>query len=391
MMKKNILFILNDLNMGGAETSLITFLQEFDYSKYNVSLQLLKKEGFLMKKLPSEVHLLTAPESIALFEKPFFQLVKDFKIKLIIARLVYKFWSIFENNRSIIDQKLWKSLARTIPKNKNKYDVAFSFLENRPNFYCIDKVDATIKIGSIRNDYKKMGMSVKYDKPYFDKFNLIIVNSIANEMSLKEIFPEYSYKIKILQNIFSVENINLLANEHIKLQKADLTIVTVGRLFPEKNYSLAIDSLKLLRNKGIDAVWYVLGEGNQRTQLEKQIDTNGVSNYFFLLGHINNPYPYIFIADIYVHTSKYEGKSRAIEEAKILHKPIVVTDFPSVTEQITHNKTGLIVESNPDAMLKGILTIYNNKEISKNLVHNLSQIEWKTNNKMDNFYNIINF
>lgn len=389
-MKKNILFIMNDLNMGGAETSLIAFLQEFDYSKYNVSLQLLKKEGYLLKKLHSKVRLLTAPESITLFEKPFFQLVKDFKIKIIFARLVYKFWSVFENNRSVIDQKLWKSLARTIPRNKNKYDVAFSFLENRPNFYCIDKVDANIKIGSIRNDYKKMGMSVIYDKPYFEKFDTIVVNSIANEISLKEIFPEYINKIKTLQNIFSVENINLLANENSKLQKAALTIVTVGRLFPEKNYSLAIDSLKLLRDKGIDAVWYVLGEGNERTRLEKQIDSNGVSDYFFLLGHINNPYPYIFNADIYVHTSKYEGKSRVIEEAKILKKPIVVTNFPSVTEQITHNKTGIIVESNPEAILKGILTIFNDKKTADSLVYNLSQLKWDAKKSMNNFYNIIN-
>ena len=52
------------------------------------------------------------------------------------------------------------------------------------------------------------------------------------------------------------------------------------------------------------------------------------------MGVKENPYPYIKKADIYVQPSRYEGKSIAIDEAKILKKPIVVTNFSTAKDQI---------------------------------------------------------
>jgi glycosyltransferase involved in cell wall biosynthesis len=63
-----------------------------------------------------------------------------------------------------------------------------------------------------------------------------------------------------------------------------------------------------------------------------------------MLGEKANPYPYINQCDIYVQTSRYEGKSIAIDEAKCLLKPIVVTNFPTVFDQSVTELTGLSVK-----------------------------------------------
>ena len=67
----------------------------------------------------------------------------------------------------------------------------------------------------------------------------------------------------------------------------------------------------------------LLVKEKKEKKLEKMIEENDLQEIFILLGMKENPYPYIREADIYVQPSRFEGKSIAIDEAKILQKPIV--------------------------------------------------------------------
>ena len=64
--------------------------------------------------------------------------------------------------------------------------------------------------------------------------------------------------------------------------------------------------MKLLVEKGCKARWYVLGEGNQREKLQRQIRQLGLEANFLLLGAVNNPYPYYAQCDLYVHATRFE-------------------------------------------------------------------------------------
>lgn len=59
---KKILFVINSLGLGGAEKSLTSLLNTFDYSKYSVDLLMFCKEGMFLKLLPAEVNVLDVPE-----------------------------------------------------------------------------------------------------------------------------------------------------------------------------------------------------------------------------------------------------------------------------------------------------------------------------------------
>ena len=57
-MKKNILLVISNLRVGGAEKNLISLLHEMNYEKYNVDIFLFQHDGRLLKKIPPQVNLL---------------------------------------------------------------------------------------------------------------------------------------------------------------------------------------------------------------------------------------------------------------------------------------------------------------------------------------------
>ena len=57
--------------------------------------------------------------------------------------------------------------------------------------------------------------------------------------------------------------------------------------------------------------------------------------------------------------SRYEGKSIVLDEAKILCKPIVVTNYTTVVDSITDGVNGRIVQFDPNEIANGILELLN--------------------------------
>ena len=55
------------------------------------------------------------------------------------------------------------------------------------------------------------------------------------------------------------------------MDTSGVKILTVGRFAAMKGYDLAIDAAKLLRDAGLDFIWYAVGDGALREELEKQI------------------------------------------------------------------------------------------------------------------------
>src|SRR5690606_11086950 len=145
-------------------------------------------------------------------------------------------------------------------------------------------------------------------------------------------------------------------------------------------------ALKILVDRGFDLYWHVLGEGEERGRLEAKIKELGLENRFILAGIKENPYPYVAKADIYVQPSRFEGKSIAIDEAKILAKPIVVTNFPSVVDQIVHGENGYIVEMDPASIANGIAELIQNEALKAKFIANLQREKLGTEQEIDKLY-----
>jgi glycosyltransferase involved in cell wall biosynthesis len=391
--KKKILFIINNLNCGGAENALVSLLQVFDYAQYEVDLLLMKKEGVFLKKLPKDVQLLDAPKEIAFFDMSFkaavLQSIVRFRLDIVLARLVYFFYVRNEPVPTIKDQKLWRALRICLPKLPQKYDVAISYLENIPNCYNVDKVNATKKIAFIRNDYAKLGMDPALDRPYFRQLTALLTVSKSCEAILHHHFSDLPIQIGTMQSVFSLDTIKVMADEPIEEDFSGTTIVSVGRLYPQKGFDLAIAACSILVNKGYAIKWYVLGEGSLRNELQQQIDALHLHQHFFLIGQKENPYPYLQKATLYAQTSRFEGKSRATEEAKILQKIILATNFPTVSDQLTHLENGYIVDLTAEAIAAGIQQLLDHKEIGEKLKTKLSTSHINNDDELKILYDII--
>ncbi|RAR51145.1 glycosyltransferase [Flavobacterium lacus] len=391
--KKKILFIINNLNCGGAENALVSLLQVFDYQKYDVDLLLMKNEGVFLKKLPKEVQLLPAPQEIAYFDMSIktalLESLTRFRLDIVLARLVYFFYVKNEPVPTIKDQKLWRVLRTCLPKLPQTYDVAISYLENIPNCYNVDKVTSTKKIAFIRNDYAKLGMDPALDRPYFKQLTALLTVSKSCEAILHKLFSDLPIHIGTMQSVFSLETIKVMAEEPIQEDFSGITIVSVGRLYPQKGFDLAIAACSLLVQRGYALRWFILGEGSLRNELQQQINALQLADHFFLIGQKENPYPYLQKASIYAQTSRFEGKSRATEEAKILQKIILATNFPTVSDQLTHLENGYIVDLNAEAIAEGIIQLLENDEIGVQLKRNLSTCQIDNEQELKILYNLI--
>ena len=152
---------------------------------------------------------------------------------------------------------------------------------------------------------------------------------------------------------------------------------------------MSIKACKLLIDNGLNVQWMVIGEGDERNNLEKLIIENKLENYFKLVGAKENPYKYIQASDIYVQASRFEGKSIAIDEAKILAKPIVVTNFDTAKDQIENMINGLIVDMNENSIYEGIKKLIEDSELMNKFNNNLINENLGTENEIQKVYELI--
>ena len=124
--------------------------------------------------------------------------------------------------------------------------------------------------------------------------------------------------------------------------------------------------MKLLKEKSDLAIrWYVLGEGELREAILRQIESAGLEKDFILLGVKKNPYPYYKGCDYYVHATGFEGKSIAVQEAQILGKPILATDCSGNREQIENGVDGRLCNLDPYSISEQLLDMIKNPEECK--------------------------
>lgn len=361
MNKQRLLFVMNNLHCGGAEKALVSLLQTIDYSRFEVDLLLFRKEGLFLNQVPARVTILEAPPSYAYFDGSFTRSIVTAFLKLrwdiVWNRIGFTRQYKKECHAAIREQKVWRYISATMPPLKSSYDLAIGFLEKMPTYYIVEKVNATCKLGFVHNDYEKLGMDSQLDLPYFEKLDAIATISESCLASLQRQFPTLSNRFLIIQNISSPSLIQQLAEAPIPPMGSGLKLLTIGRLDPQKGYDLLIEAALYLKQQQLAFTWSILGDGGLKASLLAQIETYNLHDHIVFLGIQENPYPYLKQCDIYVQTSRFEGKSVAIDEAKILQKPIIVTNFSTAKDQITDGYNGSIVAMDGIAIAKGILDL----------------------------------
>lgn len=105
-------------------------------------------------------------------------------------------------------------------------------------------------------------------------------------------------------------------------------LVAVGRLRPQKGMDLLLNAVARVR-KNRDVRLLVAGDGPDRKQLEDEAKQLGIDDLVQFTGFLENPYPLMRNADVFVLPSRFEGSPNVLVEAMALGTPVVATDCPS--------------------------------------------------------------
>lgn len=387
MVKKNILFIMSSLRNGGAERSLVNLLQLLDYDKYNVDLLLFQNEGMFLKQVPDEVNVISNFDKLHILYDN--KRVVSIKYPYLSAiHIIGTFVSRQKTNTlSQSRQYRWKHFYKqNVPTLTKFYDVAIAYMQREQTYFLVDKVKATKKIAWVHNEYSQLGHFREIDLEYFEKIDKVVTISDLCARDLESNFPSIKDKFMVLPNLTSSKVIKNMANDFLpsELKENMVNIVSVGRLNPQKGFDFALDAAAELKRCKLKFHWIVLGVGSLKEKLEKKQVELGIQDCFEFIGARDNPYAYMKNADVLVQSSRFEGKSVVLDEAKILCCPIVTTNYPTVYDQI-NNKEGIIVGMSGKEIAEGIMKILENPNQYSEY---LAQHEYGNEKEIEKYYQL---
>lgn len=378
-MKKKILFVINTLGRAGAEMAMLELMRRLPGEEYELSLYVILGQGELVRELPKHVKLLnrTYQDTSVLSENgrrhiaktvihSFFHNGKWFQKLFHLAVIAYE---MRKQGKFQMDKLLWRMLSDGGEYPGEEYDLAIAYLEGGATYFTADHVRARKKAAFVHIDYVNAGYSRKMDKDCYAKYDRIFAVSEEARTSFIDVYPEWEGKTGVFHNIINRERILELAGREGGFSDTfdGIRLLTVGRLTHQKAYDIAIDAMKKIKDAGYKVRWYVLGEGNRREFLEKQIKSLGLERDFRLLGAVDNPYPYYKKCDIYVHATRFEGKSIAVQEAQVMGCTILASDCNGNREQIQNNVDGMLCGLSAEGISEGIISLIEDKEKRKRL------------------------
>ncbi len=183
----------------------------------------------------------------------------------------------------------------------------------------------------------------------------------------------------MLENI--TESANVL-NPFAGISDDTLKLSVVSRLSNGKGFDRLLLLVQALENSNIKYNLQIVGKGRAK-EAEIRNDFKPYSSVVFV-GYQDNPYPYIKHSDYLVQLSDDESWGNVITEAKILHVPVVITNFESAKEQVIDGYNGIIVDLNEGDYTEIAQKMVANKQRLKN---NLKDFTWS--NELDKWYAIL--
>lgn len=144
-------------------------------------------------------------------------------------------------------------------------------------------------------------------------------------------------RIKVIYNPIINDTLFVKANkvpDHPWYQNSQIPIViSIGRLTEQKDYPTLLDAFRIAA-KQTDARLVILGEGEDRQNLERKIEALGLQDIVLLPGFVDNPYAYLAHSSVFVLSSKWEGLPTVLVEAMACGLPVISTDCPSGPREI---------------------------------------------------------
>jgi glycosyltransferase involved in cell wall biosynthesis len=206
----------------------------------------------------------------------------------------------------------------------------------------------------------KFGGNTLKNKKIYKKFDEIIAVSNGCRTSFIQSIPELSSKTFCVKNCHDYDEVKKRANESpIIYNSKCFNIVTVARLSKEKGIIRTIDLIDKLIKKNYKICWHIIGDGNQRKDIEELIALYSLEENIILYGNQDNPYRYMINADLFLLPSYHEAAPMVFDEAKCLGLPILTTNTISAKEMVEECDAGWTCENSTEGIQKKLEYILN--------------------------------
>jgi glycosyltransferase involved in cell wall biosynthesis len=164
-------------------------------------------------------------------------------------------------------------------------------------------------------------------------------------------------RLAIVPNAVDVQSVERAAMEPLDVACSDAsvpTIVAAGRLAHAKNLPLLVESLERLSRRMTFRAW-LLGQGELEGELRTMLARAALNERVTLFGFQQNPWKFMARADVFLLTSRYEGFGNVLIEAMATGLPVVATASHGTRDIVTHEQSGLLLESHDAASVAAAL------------------------------------
>lgn len=140
------------------------------------------------------------------------------------------------------------------------------------------------------------------------------------------------------------------------VERATLTIGTVGRAVPEKDHGNLVAAVRQLADRGCSLRVVVVGDGPELDAVKTRVDHTGLTDLFEFPGMVEDVERWYREFDVFVLSSRQEGQPVALLEAMAIGLPCVATDVGAIATTLESGREGTVVEpGSPTALAKGLL------------------------------------
>lgn len=351
--KKRILFVTESLTRGGMETVLVSIANNLAAKDFDVTVLCYDPRDTLVPDLDAKINYIYKPR-------------KEFRImrKLPYIKRFYKSKNAVWEHRAS---------ARALHKyyvGNEKYDVEIGFYRG-PSIKIISGSTnkKSKKLAWVHTDFKLcnpksilgwFNNNEEVIAAYGKTDNIVCVSEKARESFIETI--GHSEKTVAVYNMIPSEKILEKSREEAPLKRDKFTIVTIGRLIPDKCHDRLLSATKKLIDEGYDFDVWIVGGGVSENGLKNYCIENNLSNVTFT-GMQANPYSYMKEADLFVLTSRREGFALVVPEAMACSLPVLSTECTGPTEILKNGQYGILVENSSDGVYRGIKSVLDNPDM----------------------------
>ena len=385
---KKIAIVTRQMIAGGIEKALISMLEVIPNDQYEVTLFVMASGGEFEKFIPKWINI----KNLYGDEKTIIEKVinKMRKGKFVDAFRI-GFYS-FKSLRAIPGYQQERILAKILPRENEIFDLAIAYHvpASFPVVYVVQHLKAKKKVAWIHSDVEVYKRYLSNYIDYYGKFDKIYCVSEYGKTKFDKQYPNLSEKTEVIHNIINYKQLDKLSEEDKGFKDSfnGIRILTVARLTKQKGCDILPRIVSKLAAKN-NIRWYIIGDGEEREHISKEIEKYKVQDKLILLGLKTNPYPYFKECDIYVQPSRHEGYCITLAEARHFNKPIVTTNFVGAVEQIKNNETGLIVRFDEREIEESIIKIVEDDKLRDKLILNLNKTKDINNLEIEKIYTLM--